>query len=1125
MSAAARVLPTDHVERALALDPSQSYIVQAPAGSGKTELLIQRYLTLLARVDQPESVLAITFTRKAAGEMRSRVLAALGRAADESEPTEANAGLTWRLARAVLEANERLGWDVRESPGRLRIETIDALCVRVVRRMPWLARFGSMPGLVEDARELYAEAARHTLELLASEEYGQAIEKLALHVDNNLDRASRLLETMLEKRDQWMRHVGSGAGGPDLRRSLESTLSAVVREGLERVAAVFPHQYADSAALLARFAARNLARENPGHPLTRCADLTALPGSSPEDLDSWLALTDLLLTGADEWRSKVDRRLGFPADQKQKKQEFSFLLLELSRCDGLLEQLAGVRQLPNPGYTDQQWAFLETLFELLPAAAAQLKITFQSRGVIDFVELAQAAQRAIGPPDHPTDLALAFGHRLDHILVDEMQDTSITQKNLLESLISGWEAGGSRTVFLVGDPMQSIYGFREAEVALFLEIRRAGLRDLRPQGLSLRVNFRSRSDIVDWVNRNLPSAFPQVENEATGAVPYSPLDSFRPASESEAVHIHPLLADDPESEAQLAIRLLEESRRDFPGGTTAILVRARTHLPAMVRELQRRGVRFRAVEIDLLAEQPVVRDLLALTRALLHPADRPSWLALLRAPWCGLTLAELLELAGSDPLAPIADLAASSTNPRLARFNAAIAAARARVRRTLLRTCVERAWIDLGGPSCLATEADFRDAQRFFSLLEELDEGGVIEQIELLERRVGNLFGEPDTAASGDLQLMTIHKAKGLEFDTVIVPGLGYAAGQEEERLLYWSEVATARGPELLFAPVESKEDEKDPTCRFLRRLDRDKTQLEVARLLYVACTRAKERLHLIGHTTVKQDDLGVRSLSKPRAGSLLECLWPSVEPDFQRALQNATDPAAVPVSKSDRPIRRLPLNWQPPSPPPDVPWTAERREEDVSEEAVKFEWVGDTLRHIGTVVHGFLDRIARDGVEAWDQQRVAERKAGMRTLLASQGVPPADLDGAVDRATRAIAGSLHDPRGRWILTRRNVASSEYEAAFDEDHLSRRVVIDRTFVDDDNVRWVIDYKISEHLGGDIEAFLDNELERYRAQLETYARMFAAIESRPIRCGLYFPLLRGWREWAPRQDGAGGHQPT
>ena len=124
-----------------ALDPLRSFLVQAPAGSGKTELLIQRYLTLLARVDQPEAVVAITFTKKAAGEMRQRVVKALREGAGP-RPKKAHEALTWELARDVRERSDALRWDLYRNPSRLRIRTIDSLCASLTRQMPLLFRSG-----------------------------------------------------------------------------------------------------------------------------------------------------------------------------------------------------------------------------------------------------------------------------------------------------------------------------------------------------------------------------------------------------------------------------------------------------------------------------------------------------------------------------------------------------------------------------------------------------------------------------------------------------------------------------------------------------------------------------------------------------------------------------------------------------------------------------------------------------------------------------------------------------------------------------------------------------------------------------------------------------------------------
>ena len=138
----AREVP-DLAERRRALDPASSFIVQAPAGSGKTELLIQRCLVLLAIVERPEEIAAITFTRKAAAEMRSRIFAALADARTRERPAQAHHAMTWDLARAVLERNDRLGWRLEENATRLRLQTIDSLCASLTRQMPVLARLGA----------------------------------------------------------------------------------------------------------------------------------------------------------------------------------------------------------------------------------------------------------------------------------------------------------------------------------------------------------------------------------------------------------------------------------------------------------------------------------------------------------------------------------------------------------------------------------------------------------------------------------------------------------------------------------------------------------------------------------------------------------------------------------------------------------------------------------------------------------------------------------------------------------------------------------------------------------------------------------------------------------------------
>ncbi len=229
----------DTAARAEALDATRSFIVQAPAGSGKTELLIQRVLRLLAEVEQPEEVVAITFTRKAAAEMRHRLLDALVRAGGpqpEGEPGRT----TWRLASDVLEKDGRLGWGLTETPARLRVQTIDSLCAAITRRWPWRSGFGGAPAPGEQMGPYHEEAARAALAKLEEKgEAGDAVARLLSHLDNNLGAAADLLRAMLGRRDQWLRHV-TAAGGTLRRQDAEALLGRIVREGLEAARTSMP---------------------------------------------------------------------------------------------------------------------------------------------------------------------------------------------------------------------------------------------------------------------------------------------------------------------------------------------------------------------------------------------------------------------------------------------------------------------------------------------------------------------------------------------------------------------------------------------------------------------------------------------------------------------------------------------------------------------------------------------------------------------------------------------------------------------------------------------------------------------------------------------------------------------
>ncbi len=1136
-------VPQDSAERLQALDPARSFIVQAPAGSGKTELLTNRYLNLLAHVDHPEEAVAITFTRKAAAEMRSRVLAALDVAAREARPAQAHRALTWDLARAVLARDAQTHWDIRTNPGRLRIGTIDSFCSALTRQMPLLSRLGAPPATVEDAGPLYREAARSLIGLLETNgSWSPAIERLLLHLDNHLPRVEELLAQMLARRDQWLRHLADSGNERLRRETLEAALARLVRDALAALRAVMPRQHTSELLTTARDAARRLKADASESAILACLDLRELPGDAVEDLPAWRGLAQLLLTATGNWRKRVDAGIGFPppsgtrdaaekARRESAKQQFVALMETFADHEPLRVRLAVLAMLPPPRYDDSQWQVVEALCELLPLAVAQLRLVFQARGEVDFTEVAWGAIQALGTPDEPTDIALSLDYRIRHLLVDEFQDTSQSQFELLERLTGGWEPDDGRTLFVVGDPMQSIYRFRQAEVGLYLRARHEGIGRVRLAPIDLKVNFRSQSGLVEWVNEVFARVLPAMEDIAAGAVCHAPAVALHPRLPGTAVQVHPFIGQDDMAEARQVVALTRESLAAGVDKTVAILVRSRSHLYQIAPRLKDAGLRFRAVEIEALGHRPAVQDLLALTRALAHPADRVAWLAVLRAPWCGLTLADFEALVGEDAGITVwerlqdgarRERLSADGQARVARVQPILVMALDDRRRLPLRRAVEGAWLALGGPACVAGRTDLEDAEVFFDLVEELEESGDLSDPARLEEQVTKLFALPDVEADARLQLMTIHKAKGLEFHTVIVPGLGRLPRGNDRPLLLWLERTTTRthAPDLLLAPIRASGSEKEPIYDHLWRLDQEKGRYEDGRLLYVAATRAIERLHLLGHAPVRENGDTVE-LAAPDLRSLLYQLWPEVRGEFESAFARRSHAVAThptePAENTETgfPIRRLPLSWRLPVPP--LALTAGMASDTAPVElpAVEFEWASETIRHVGTVVHRVLQYIARDGVERWSTGRLRGMQPVFDRILTELGVPAAQREQAVARVERALQQTLVDTRGRWLLDAAHAEThSELSLSGVLDGDIVNVVLDRTFVDENGTRWIVDYKTSAHEGGGLDDFLGREQERYRFQLERYARLMAQLDPRPIRLGLYFPLLGGWREWAP-----------
>ncbi len=346
---------TDEATRRAALDVGRSFIVQAPAGSGKTELLIQRYLRLLATVDNPEEILAITFTRKAAAEMQLRILQALQKAAAGESADEPHQRITADAAKAVLSRDHELQWNLVANARRMRILTLDALNASISRMQPMSSNSGAANNaIVADAemRSLYRNAATLTLDQLAETgDMHDATERILLHVDNNTSLYVSYVARMLATRDQWLPIIGSGlvdsTEEAGLRLRFEGNLEEAVCSYLQRLRAALPDESTVPMLESARYAAEQLIADgNDDNAIGRLNLLDQFPGAHTECVTQWQGLAELLLTAKGEWRKTVTRAQGFPTGDRGQKQVMLDLLDSLRSDTKFRDLLQGTRDLP-----------------------------------------------------------------------------------------------------------------------------------------------------------------------------------------------------------------------------------------------------------------------------------------------------------------------------------------------------------------------------------------------------------------------------------------------------------------------------------------------------------------------------------------------------------------------------------------------------------------------------------------------------------------------------------------------------------------------------------------------------------------------------------------------------------
>lgn len=1114
----------DSPARQQALNVSQSFLIQAPAGSGKTELLIQRYLKLLSEtVNNPEEIIAITFTRKAASEMRARVIASLEFVLANKTPTSEHEQQTWNLAKQVVLKDEKLSWQIVQNPSRLRILTIDSFSARLTRQMPVLSQFGAQPE-IEDAIEiLFQKASEAVLTNLEKDHpWNTALEIILSYIDNDANKVQRLFVSMLHNRDQWLPYILE----KNPRKNLENALGHIIEAHLEKFSTHLQKSDGTSLLNLLNFIGKNIFKIEPEHPLCAYKDQQNFFPADKNYLKEWQAIAMLVLTESSSWRSRFTKKEGFPpasdANNSEEKREFQqakdtmLQLIEVwSNNTSSLDLFKTLRLLPEPVYSEAQWQVLNALVELLPVLVAELYVLFRQTGTVDYTEIALRALQALGQPENPTDLALALDYKIKHILVDEFQDTSVNQFRLLELLTMGWENNDGRTLFLVGDPMQSIYRFRKAEVGLFIKARDYGINQIKLNFLQLTVNFRSTNTLVTWNNKIYQTIFPEKDDLAMSAVRFSASEAFRDFSGVTQVKLHPFFNTAEENTSTEAIAVIEAIKHIYqtkPDAKLAILVLARTHLIAILEELKKNNLAYRAIELEKLFHNQVIQDLLSITKALLNLADSIAWYAILRAPWCGLNLVDLLVLKQHcntgillDTLENHQALPLSEAGKiQLQKITPILKHAWLCLHDFELSYVVESVWLALGGPVCISDQ-DHINVKRFFDCLERFENEYDVSDISILESKLQKLTAESPTPTGNFIEVMTIHKSKGLEFDVVLIPSLDKATKGDDHQLLVWQEIPSAKNKtELVLAPIKSAK--KDSIYDYIRYLEKEKSSHELNRLLYVATTRAKHELHLF--FTLEIDEKNHDKIKDPKSGSLLSQLWPAICDDIKIDHDKPKVVSTTSENLETNLNHRISATWQHPF--------------SLSTDAAVFKnlnstainrryanWQFEAEKQFGIVFHKVIETISNFGLTAWQAIAVEKKTIFLQKIIAQFNLPTEFAESLLNTTQQAIDTMLNDTFGHWILSQQGFV--EYEIYYQEEKLAKKYIIDKLFIAD-GVLWIVDFKTAVPKGIDVDTFLISQKKHYKDQLMQYKLALTHKFDMPIKAGLYFPLLAKWVEY-------------
>ena len=1048
--------PSDHQVRKKALGQG-SFIVQAPAGSGKTSLLVKRFLNRLLDVKSPKEVLALTFTNKAAAEMAQRLKEALEGKSEDNEIKK----IVEKISKHALKNK----WDEGYIDS-LMVMTIDKLALRLIKQTPILSSSGVNFLTDEDPDDLYRETIRETITSNAENHL------LFKYFDYDYHKLTEQLLALISKRDQWLPIVSGLLRSDD--KNIEEIYGTYYTNELniwveEKIKPNFTNEDLKELEIIVSYLAdnKNIDRKDKLR--------------SSINYEFWFYIRDLILTkSGKQIRKKIDTSSGFPATNvgKEIKERLLKLIKLKNNKFNILIDFFNVNYHKN---IVDIYPLITPFCLLLIDMVTRLNEKFKERRIIDFTQIMGNAVEAL----RDTHLPLILDQNISHILVDEFQDTNESQLIFIELLTQNFAGNPEKSFFAVGDPMQSIYRFRKAEVEIFSRVQKNGISDLKLTSLFLKVNFRSNKNIIDWLNNSFSKAFPLIDDSDEGSVPYSSCESSNDNLEG-GMELIALTCDTKsktaqyEAEALYVLNLIKDTRKSNPDASIAVLTRSKAHLSELITLINKKdtSIPIDAIEMSKILSNQTFQDILCLTKALFDFSDRTNWIAALKSPWCGLSINDLVLLFEKDHKSLVWELINNIDNTSRLDKNSArrlrsfVEVIRENIQyrgRISHRYFVEGIWRQLNGEESMVDSNDIQNIDLFLELLEEASEILSIDFIKL-DRLIENKFISKTSFQKNSIKFLTIQKSKGLEFDHVIIPNLNKRTRNEESDLVLYDKSTLS-----IKNPGSDKNLHSYHAYKERKRLDNEKI-----RLLYVAMTRAKNKCYLIG-TVKKEGDLVI-----PNSGTFMNILWPFFSDKFTEI---ATPEDENSFEKFIPKLRRLNDNF----------YSGDKRyKRSIDTEELSFCYPNmstDIQRFTGNIVHKYLEIIVKKQL---DVDKVLSNKLDYtESLYLEKNFKKKDIKIGLNLVKKSLEMLKKTSDGRWILNRYLADNSEVSYLLESNNTTTQHIPDRSFIEND-IQWIIDYKTPFSPIKNLAV----EAKKHLPQLRLYETIFKR-NKRVIQKAIYF----------------------